>query len=63
MGLRRLELIVVLQQVLQCKLLEELEAKVAVLDAVNDEEVLIVLIPNSPTKAHLLNPFFLGVCD
>ena len=55
-------MIVVLKQVLQGKLLEELEAKVAVLDAVDNEEIFVILIPDSPAKAHLLNPFFFGVC-
>ena len=56
-------MIVVLKHVLQGERLEELEAEVTVLDAVDDEEVFVVLVPDSFAKAHLLNPFFLRVCN
>ena len=56
-------MIVVLKHVLQGERLEELEAEVTVLDAVDDEEILVVLVPDSFAKAHLLNPFFLRVCN
>ena len=55
--------VVVLEQVLQSERLEELQAEVCVLYAVDDEEIFIVFIPDAPAKAHLLDPLLLSICS
>ena len=55
--MRRLEEVIVLEEILQSQRLQELQARVRILYPVDDQEVSIVLHTEALAIAHLAQPF------